>query len=328
MSAVGSPIEGRRLASVRWFHTSGYDYGAGLPGIPAEVHGFVLNKPSRIRAALLEAGAVKADAFEVPAAVTQADLARVHEPRLIRALGDPRAVAAAIELPELATMPAEVVRQVVVQPQFVAAGGTHAALRAAAADGAWAFNLSGGYHHARRDLSHGFCLINDVAIAVARLRAEGVKRRILIVDLDLHQGDGNATLFAGDPDVFTLSVHGEAIFPIPKAHSDLDVGLASYTDDADYLGAVNDALRQARAQFAPELIVYVAGSDPYEGDPLGTLQVSRSALVERDCRVAQLARELGCPVVALPAGGYSADSPAITAAGFAAMQEIATRTDK
>jgi len=305
--------------AVRWFYAPGYDYGSGLPGIPEEVHGFVLNKPSRIRAGLLEAGVVRADAFEAPAAVNEADLARVHGPRLIRALHDPRGVAEAIEFPELALMPAGMAWQAVVQPQLLAAGGTYAALRAAAVDGAWAFNLSGGYHHARRDLSHGFCLINDVAVAVARLRAEGTRRRILIVDLDLHQGDGNATLFAADADVFTLSVHEDAIFPIPKARSDLDLGLPSYGGDADYLAAVDDALRQARARFQLELIVYVAGSDPYAEDPLGTLRVSKGALLVRDRRVAEFARELGCPLVALPAGGYSAESPAITAAGFAAM---------
>jgi acetoin utilization deacetylase AcuC-like enzyme len=323
MPAADIPEKERRPVSVRWFHAPHYDYGAGLPGIPDEVHGFVLNKPTRIRAGLMEAGAVRVDAFEEPAAVTEADLARVHAPRLIRALHDARAVAAAIELPELAEMPSELVWQVVVAPQLLAAGGSYLALRAAAVDGAWAFNLSGGYHHARRDLSHGFCLINDVAVAVARLRAEGVRRRILIVDLDLHQGDGNATCFADDAEVFTVSVHEEAIFPVPKARSNLDVGLASYAGDDDYLAAVDGSLREARARFAPELIAYVAGSDPYTADPLGTLQVSRAGLLARDRRVAALARELGCPLVALPAGGYSPESAAITAAGFAAMAALA-----
>lgn len=309
--------------SVRWFHSPQLDYGGGLPGMPEEVHGFILNKPSRIRTSLLSSGVLQPDAFESPEIVRAADLLRVHEPALVDALRQPEAVARAIELPLLADMPAEVVWQVVVAPQLLAAGGTYLALRAAAHDNAWAFNLSGGYHHARRDRSHGFCLINDVAVAVARLRADGIRRRILIVDLDLHQGDGNAQLFADDADVFTLSVHEEDIFPVPKARSDLDCGLASFTGDDEYLAAITDALNAARARFTPELIVYVAGSDPYIDDPLGSLQISRAALLARDRCVATLASELRCPLVALPAGGYSPASPEITAAGFAAMAHIA-----
>ncbi len=192
----------------------------------------------------------------------------------------------------------------------------------AAATREWAINLSGGYHHARRDLSHGFCLINDIAVGLARLRHEGTHRRVLIIDLDLHQGDGNATTFADDRDTYTISVHEEGIFPFPKARSDLDIGLRPDTGDADYLGAVEQALQHAQSRFTPEMIVYVAGSDPYTDDPLGSLQVTKSGLLARDQRVARFAREQQCPHVALPAGGYSSDSPSITAATFRAIAEI------
>lgn len=305
---------------VRWFYSEGYDYGGGLQGMPREVHGFVLRKPSEIRTELVASGVVDQSGFEAPEPVSEADLVLVHDAALIRDLHDPKAVATAIEFPELAFLPAELVWQAVVQPQLLATGGTCAALRAAAA-GEWAINLSGGYHHARRNLSHGFCLINDVAVAVDRLRRESVRKRILIFDLDLHQGDGNASFFANDQEVFTVSVHEEGIFPIPKLRSDIDVGLRSWAADDDYLGAVEAAMEQARERFDPEIIVYVAGSDPYEHDPLGSLQVSADAMRTRDERVARFARDRGCALVALPAGGYSNESPRITAAGFRAIAD-------
>jgi acetoin utilization deacetylase AcuC-like enzyme len=288
--------------------------------MPREVHGFVLRKPSEIRTDLVASGFVDQATFETPEPVSEADLAFVHYTALIRGLHEPKAVARAIEFPELALMPAELVWQAVVQPQLLAAGGTCAALRAAAA-GDWAINLSGGYHHARRNLSHGFCLINDVALAVDSLRREGVRKRILIFDLDLHQGDGNASFFANDLEVFTVSVHEEGIFPIPKLRSDIDVGLRSWAADDEYLGAVEEAMKSAADRFDPEIIVYVAGADPYEDDPLGSLRVSVNAMRTRDERVARFARDRGCALVVLPAGGYSNESPSITATGFRAIAQ-------
>lgn len=306
---------------MKWFYHPGYDYGGGVPGAPRELHGFLLCKPSAIRKAIEGAGLLRASDLLEPEAVSEAELLAVHAAALVEALRDPEAVAEAIESPELSLLPAEMVRQAVVLPQLLAAGGTCAALRVAAA-GEWAVNLSGGFHHARWNRMHGFCLINDVALGLARLRREGVSRRTLIVDLDLHQGDGNATMFAEDADVYTVSVHEEAVFPIPKARSRLDVGLPSWLGDDQYLAAVKSALAHARRHFDPEMIVYVAGSDPYEGDPLGTLQVTRQGMLARDGMVARFARDLGCPLVVLPAGGYSSESPPIAAAGFQDIAEI------
>jgi acetoin utilization deacetylase AcuC-like enzyme len=144
----------------------------------------------------------------------------------------------------------------------------------------------------------------------------------LIVDLDLHQGDGNASIFENADDVFTLSIHEEHLFPMPKMRGDLDIGLPAGTGDDEYLRHLDDALARVRARFEPKIIVYVAGSDPYEGDPLGSLQVSRQGLLERDRRVARFAVASRCPLVAVPAGGYSGESPSITAAGFQAIAEI------
>ncbi len=215
----------------------------------------------------------------------------------------------------------DAVWEAIVAPQLHAAGGTCAALRAAA-DGDWAINLSGGYHHARPDLSHGFCLVNDVAIAVARLRREGTRRRILIADLDLHQGDGNARFFEADDEVFTFSMHERGIFPLPRAQSDLDMDLPAGTGDATYLERLERALDEIRARFAPEVVVYVAGSDPFERDPLGSLRLTPEGLAMRDQRIARFAQELGCPLVVLPAGGYSEESATLTALGFAEISAV------
>ncbi|MBI3302028.1 MAG: histone deacetylase [Deltaproteobacteria bacterium] len=303
---------------MQWFYDPGYDYGGGLPGSPREVHGFLLHKPSEIRAQLLRECVVSASAFHSATPVFEQELHYVHEAEMIAELSDVQAIARAIELPEAALLPLPLVRRAVVLPQLCAAGGTCEALRVAA-HGEWAINLSGGFHHARRDLSYGFCLVNDVALGIARLRRAGVHRRVLIFDLDLHQGDGNATIFTNDPEVYTVSIHEEAIFPLPKVQSNLDIGLPSYTGDEVYLTRVQDAFTHIGQHFQPELIIYIAGSDPYKDDPLGSLQLTESGLLARDQLIGQFARELGCPLVALPAGGYSDKSPAITAAGFRAL---------
>jgi acetoin utilization deacetylase AcuC-like enzyme len=129
-------------------------------------------------------------------------------------------------------------------------------------------------------------------------------------------------MFANDPEVYTVSLHEEAIFPFPKAHSNLDIGLPSYTGDDTYLSCVKDALIHVQHHFLPELIIYLAGSDPYKEDPLGSIQLTESGLVARDKLVGEFARERGYPLVALPAGGYSDKSPAIAAAGFRALAII------
>ncbi len=149
-----------------------------------------------------------------------------------------------------------------------------------------------------------------------------IHERAEAVDLDLHQGDGNASIFENADDVFTLSIHEQYLFPMPKMRSDLDIGLSAGTGDTDYLRHLDDALVHVRNNFEPQIVVYIAGSDPHEGDPLGSLRLSRAGLLERDRRVARFAAAGQCALVTLPAGGYSDESPAIAAAGFQAIAEI------
>ncbi len=182
-------------------------------------------------------------------------------------------------------------------------GATIAACRAAFDDGV-AVNLAGGTHHAQADRGEGFCVFNDAAIAARLMQAERRASRVAIVDLDVHQGNGTAAILADDDSVFTLSLHGENNYPFAKACSDLDIALPDGTDDAAYLAALDNALLQLFNGFAPQLIIYLAGADPHEGDRLGRLKLSREGLLHRDRRVLDAAHARGLPVAIAMAGGY------------------------
>ncbi len=196
-------------------------------------------------------------------------------------------------------------------------GATIAAARSAMSEGVSA-NLAGGTHHATADHGSGFCVFNDVAVAARLMQAELHRQRpprrtllrIAVIDLDVHQGNGTASIFRDDPSVFTLSIHGERNFPFRKQPGDLDVGLDDGTGDAEYLQALDgalDALWQHHADALPGLIFYLAGADPHEGDRLGRLRLTTEGLAERDRRVLAAARQRGIPVALSMAGGYGRD---------------------
>jgi len=183
------------------------------------------------------------------------------------------------------------------------AGATIAACRSAFASGV-AANLAGGTHHAYADRGEGFCVFNDSAVAARLMQAERRARRVAIVDLDVHQGNGTASILARDESVFTLSLHAENNFPFSKECSDLDVPLADGTGDAGYLDALQAALSEMFARFDPDLIIYLAGADPHEGDRLGRLKLSMDGLAARDRMVLDHAKQRGIPVAVTMAGGY------------------------
>ncbi len=190
-------------------------------------------------------------------------------------------------------------------------GATLMAARAALVEGV-AANLAGGTHHAYADRGSGFCVFNDVAVAARRLQADWRERglgllRVLVIDLDVHQGNGTAAIFRDDPSVFTFSMHGEKNFPFRKEPSDLDIGLPDGCGDEDYLAALDQALQTVwvrHAQALPGLAFYLAGADPHEGDRLGRLKLTAAGLRERDRRVLQALRERRIPVALAMAGGY------------------------
>lgn len=183
------------------------------------------------------------------------------------------------------------------------AGATLAACRAALEEGI-AVNLAGGTHHAYAEKGSGFCVFNDAAVAVRVLQAEA-HLPIAIVDLDVHQGNGTAAILKGSPTAFTLSVHGANNFPFRKEDSDLDVALPDGTGDADYLAALGRALDALFARFAPRLIIYLAGADPYQGDRLGRLALTPAGLERRDEMVFERAWAAAVPVAVTMAGGYA-----------------------
>jgi acetoin utilization deacetylase AcuC-like enzyme len=194
-------------------------------------------------------------------------------------------------------------------PQLVersrrSAGGTLSTCRVALLDGI-AVNLAGGTHHAFPDHGQGYCVFNDSAIAARAVQAKGKAGRLAIIDCDVHQGDGTATIFADDPTVFTFSIHAARNFPFHKVQSDLDIELEDGTGDGPYLEALEGGVERALALARADLVIYLAGADPYAGDRLGRLALSKAGLAARDRMVLELCRRAGIPVAIVMAGGYA-----------------------
>jgi acetoin utilization deacetylase AcuC-like enzyme len=263
-------------------------------------HRFPMEKYSRLRERVLAAGLVAPEDLIVPHAATDEEILRAHDSEYLR-----RVIAGELDRAE--------VRRVgfpwspgMVERSRRSAGGTIEACRAALEEGA-AVNLAGGTHHAFRDHGEGYCVFNDAAIASRALQAEGLIDRVVVIDCDVHQGNGTASIFEDDPSVFTFSIHGRNNFPFHKERSDLDVELADGTADAEYLAALEAGLERAVPAAGADLAIYVSGADPHERDRLGRLKVSRAGLRERDRRVFAHCRRAGLPVAAVMAGGYNAD---------------------
>jgi acetoin utilization deacetylase AcuC-like enzyme len=168
-------------------------------------------------------------------------------------------------------------------------------------------NLAGGTHHAFTTHGEGFCVLNDVAIAIRALRAQGRIRRVAVIDLDVHQGNGTHAIFAGDESTYTFSMHGRRNYPFRKVPGTLDVELEDGTGDTEYLELLSDALPGVLAAARPDMVFYLAGADPHEGDTLGRLKLTFDGLMRRDALVLEAARAIGVPVAIAIAGGYGAD---------------------
>ncbi len=262
-------------------------------------HRFPMAKYAMLRDALV-AQLPGIQLLQAPRA-SDAELLRVHTPDYVRGIADgtvPAAVTREIGFPWSQAMAERARRSV---------GATVAAARSALRQGIGA-NLAGGTHHAYADKGGGFCVFNDVAVAARVLQAQtqraGRELQVAVIDLDVHQGNGTARIFQQDETVFTLSLHGEKNFPFRKEASDLDVGLPDGTGDADYLAALDRALLELESGCKPQLVFFLAGADPHEGDRLGRLKLTFDGMQARDQRVFDWCLQRRIPLVLLMAGGY------------------------
>jgi acetoin utilization deacetylase AcuC-like enzyme len=261
-------------------------------------HRFPMQKYRLLRERVVAEGIIPAENLIVPEAATDEQLTLVHNAdyvhkvetgqlseKEIRRMGFPWS-------PEL------------VERSRRSVGGTIGACRAALDDGI-AANLAGGTHHAFPDFGAGFCVFNDVAVAARVMLAEGRVQRVVVIDCDVHQGDGTAAIFADDARVFTFSIHGARNFPFHKQQSDLDSELEDNTGDADYLVALETGVSYAVELAEADLAIYLAGADPYSGDKLGRLSVSKAGLRDRDWFVIGICHERKLPVAVVMGGGYA-----------------------
>jgi acetoin utilization deacetylase AcuC-like enzyme len=187
---------------------------------------------------------------------------------------------------------------------WLAAGGSILAGQRALRD-RWSANIGGGFHHAYADHGEGFCVIHDVAVAIRRLQFDQAIQTAMVVDTDVHQGNGTASIFGGDGDVFTLSIHQEHNYPYPKPPSTVDIDLPDGIGDDDYLVILEKNLREAFRDFSPQILFYIAGADPYREDQLGGLALSMEGLKRRDALVFDYARRQRVPAAITLAGGYA-----------------------
>lgn len=270
-------------------------------------HRFPMAKYARLKQRVLSE-LPQVQLCEAPAA-SDAELLLAHDEHYLRRVSDGALSAAeqrAIGFPWSVAM---------VERSRRSVGATLAACAAAVADGV-AVNLAGGTHHAQRDRGQGYCVFNDVVIAaVARCRADDAAQ-VAIIDLDVHQGDGTASILGTEARVFTLSLHGSRNYPARKIDGHLDVGLPDGIGDDDYLAALDDALARMLDRFAPSFIVYLAGADPHEGDRLGRLRLTHAGLAARDRRVFDLAARLRAPIAVTMGGGYGHDVETTVQAHF------------
>lgn len=267
--------------------------------IPAD-HRFPMGKFRRLAEVLVEDGIVTPGSFHVPEPAAREALVLAHDAAYVDAVIEgrvPAAVAREIGFP---------MSESVARRARAATGGTLLAARLALVHGL-ALNTAGGSHHARRSQGAGFCVFNDVAVAAAALLDEGRIGRVLVIDLDVHQGDGTADIFAGDGRVFTLSLHAERNYPVRKIPSTLDVGLPDGLDDAGYLDALEAVLDRVILTADPDLVFYNAGVDPHEADRLGRLKLTDRGLAARDARVLEAVRGRGRPLCGVIGGGYDTD---------------------
>ena len=275
-----------------------------------ETHRFPMDKYRRLRERV--AADLPGILLCEPPAATDAELARAHDAAYVARVSRGELTAQEIRMIGFPWSPGMIERS------RRSAGATMAACRSALRDGV-SVNLAGGTHHAKYASGAGYCVFNDAAVASRMLQAECGIERIAIVDLDVHQGDGTAEILGRAEDVFTLSLHGDRNFPFRKETSHLDIALPDGTGDDAYLAALDEALDEMTQRFDPQFVIYLAGADPYEGDRLGRLKLTKTGLSARDARVFGLCSARNLPLAVAMAGGYAEDISDIVDIHFATV---------
>jgi len=263
-------------------------------------HRFPINKYKLLRQMIIAEQVIPEDDLRVPDAATMEQICLAHESLYVQKVFN-----GSLSKREMRRIGFPWSPELVVRSQR-SVGGTIAACRSALVQGISA-NLAGGTHHAHRDFGSGYCLFNDCAVAIKVLQQEHSIQRVIVVDCDVHQGDGTAAIFQSDAAVFTFSIHGARNFPFHKVQSDLDIELEDGTKDEEYLGALEEGLSKAFTHFSAELVLYLAGADPFYDDRLGRLALTREGLAARDQLVFEFCHQTALPVAIVMAGGYARD---------------------
>lgn len=261
-------------------------------------HVFPSQKYRMVHDRLLEEGLATAEDFLAPQPASDDDVLRVHSQEYVYKLKT-----GTLSYPEILRMEVPYSKELM-DACWLAAGGSILAGQRALQDD-WSANIGGGFHHAYPDHGEGFCVIHDVAVAIRRLQFDRLIETAMVVDTDVHQGNGTAAIFGGDGTVFTLSIHQENNYPYPKPPSTMDINLRDGVGDEDYLGILEKHLHKAFHDFSPQILFYVGGADPYREDQLGGLALTMEGLARRDALVFDYARRHKTPVAITLAGGYA-----------------------
>src|SRR6202795_378917 len=268
-----------------------YDLHLGAPVFPSQKYRLVKER-------LLAEGLAEPKDFLSPEPAKDEDVLRVHSQDYVRKLKT-----GSLSYEEVLRMEVPYSEELI-EACWLAAGGSILAGQRALNDG-WAANIGGGFHHAYPDHGEGFCVIHDVAVAIRGLQYDRGIENAMVVDTDVHQGNGTAAIFGGDATVFTLSIHQENNYPYPKPPSTVDINLQDGMGDDDYLAILESHLRKAFDEFSPQILFYVGGADPYREDQLGGLALTLDGLARRDVLVFDYAKRHSVPVAITLAGGYA-----------------------
>lgn len=296
----------------KMIYSDGYDLNLGAHVFPSRKYRMIHDK-------LLTDGIADPGDFLAPTPASDEDVLRVHSQEYVRKLKT-----GSLSYAEILQLEVPYSKKLI-EAFWLAAGGSILAGQRALKD-SWSANIGGGFHHACPDHGEGFCVINDVAVAIRRLQFAGAIGRAMVVDTDVHQGNGTAAIFDGDGDVFTMSIHQEHNYPYLKPASTVDINLPDGVGDEDYLAILDKHLHQAFHDFEPQIILYVAGADPYREDQLGGLALTMGGLAQRDALVMDYARRNHCPLAITLAGGYARrveDTVAIHVATIKAARDAA-----